>query len=171
MKAANEPSSASVSAGKHTFSARLATPADIPTILAIERAAGSAAHWPENTYYEVFTPEAPARIAIVLQDQSHSIQGFVIARLTSGECELENIAVTPNLQRRGAGTNLIQSLIAAVRERGALSIHLEVRDSNSAARAFYEKCGFANTGRRPKYYSGSEEEEEQEDAMLYSLFL
>jgi ribosomal-protein-alanine N-acetyltransferase len=95
----------------------------------------------------------------------------VIARLTSGECELENIAVAPGLRRKGAGTQLIQSLIAAARERGAHSIFLEVRESNNAARALYEKCGFANTGRRPRYYSSPEEEEEEEDAVLYSLHL
>jgi ribosomal-protein-alanine acetyltransferase len=148
------------------FLARSATPDDIPAILTLERAARSAAHWTESTYHEVFAPEAPARIAILLENESHGTWGFVIARLTSGECELENIAVAPGLQRKGAGTQLIQSLIAAARERSAHSIHLEVRDSNNAARAFYEKCGFANTGRRPKYYSRP-----QEDAVLYSLHL
>ena len=85
---------------------------------------------------------------------------------TSGECELENIAVGPSLPRKGAGTQLIQCLIAAARKRSVHSIHLEVRESNSAARTFYEKCGFANTGRRPKYYS-----DPQEEAVLYSLHL
>jgi ribosomal-protein-alanine N-acetyltransferase len=92
--------------------------------------------------------------------------GFVIARLTSGECELENIAVSPSSQRKGAGTQLIQSLIATARERSVHRVHLEARESNSAARALYEECGFAITGRRPKYYSGP-----VEDAVLYSIHL
>ena len=60
----------------------------------------------------------------------------------------------------------MQSLIAAARERKLQSIHLEVRESNNAARALYVKCGFASTGRRPKYYSNPEE-----DAVLYSIQL
>jgi [ribosomal protein S18]-alanine N-acetyltransferase len=166
LKAPDKPSSASPAPGQSVFRARPAAPADIPSILVLERATLSAAHWPESAYHEVFAPEAPARIAILLEDESHVVCGFVIARLTSGECELENIAVAPGLQRKGVGTQLIQSLIGAARERSAHSIHLEVRDSNNAARSFYEKCGFANAGRRPKYYSGPEE-----DAVLCSLHL
>ena len=168
MKAPDKPSSVNPAPDQPVFRTRPATPADIPALLVLERATVSAAHWHERAYREIFALEAPARIAILLEDESHAACGFVIARLTSGECELENIAVAPSSRRKGAGTQLIQSLIAATREKNAHSIHLEVRESNTAARAFYEKCGFVNTGRRPRYYSGPEEEE---DAVLYSLHL
>ena len=162
----DELSTKELAPGEPAFLARPATPADVPAIISIERAALSAAHWQENSYREVFAPESPARIAILLEDERHSPCGFVIARLTSGECELENIALLPSLQRKGAGTQLIQSLISAARERGAHSIYLEVRESNRVARAFYERCGFAKIGRRPQYYS-----DPQDDAVLYSLHL
>lgn len=145
---------------------RPATPDDIPAVLSLERAVASAAHWAELAYSQIFAPNFPARIALVLEDKSHSLCGFVIARLASGECELENIAVSPSLQRAGAGTLLLQSLMAAARERNVHSIHLEVRESNNSARALYEKCHFESTGRRPKYYAKPEE-----SAVLYSIQL
>ncbi len=166
MRAPEESSPNKTLPAAPVFSTRPATQADIPAVLSLERALASAAHWPESSYKEVFAPDASSRIALILEDGTQLPCGFVIARLTSGECELENVAVAPSLQRRGAGTKLIQSLIAAARERGAHSIHLEVRDSNNAARALYEKCGFANTGRRPRYYSNP-----GEDAVLYSIQL
>ena len=166
MGAPEESSSNKPLSGAPIFVIRPATPTDIPAVFSLERALASAAHWPEASYNQIFAPGSPSRIALVLEDESHSLHGFVIARLASGECELENIGVVPHLQGHGAGTLLMESLIAAAREHNINSIHLEVRESNTAARALYVKCGFASTGRRPKYYSNPEE-----DAVLYSIQL
>jgi [ribosomal protein S18]-alanine N-acetyltransferase len=145
---------------------RPATPADIPAILCLEHALASAAHWGEPAYRQIFAPDSPSRIALVLEDEGYSLCGFVVARLIPGECELENIAVSQSLQRAGAGTLLLRSLVAETRQRNLHSIRLEVRESNAAARSLYVKCGFASMGRRPKYYSNPEE-----DAVLYSIQL
>ena len=45
-------------------------------------------------------------------------------------------------------------------------IWLEVRPSNSAARALYRGAGFIEEGRRPGYYNDT-----GEDALLMSLYL
>jgi ribosomal-protein-alanine N-acetyltransferase len=148
------------------FAIRPATRDDAPAILALERRIENAAHWPESSYLEMFVPGASARIALLLEAENHSIVGFVIARVAGDECELENIAVAPNLQRRGAGTQLIRSLITEARKNSAHSIFLEVRESNTAARGLYEERGFEVTGRRLRYYSRPEE-----DAVLYSVRL
>jgi ribosomal-protein-alanine acetyltransferase len=146
---------------------RPATPADIPAIVALERETPSAAHWPEASYRRVFGPDAaPARIALVSESAGRVLHGFVIARLAGDECELENIAVDRKRQRRGLGTQLLQELIAAARAQRAARIFLEVRKSNAAARALYERCGFAIAGRRPSYYTSP-----SEDAVLYTVAL
>jgi ribosomal protein S18 acetylase RimI-like enzyme len=44
-----------------------------------------------------------------------------------------------------------------LRRRGVNKLFLEVRESNEAGIAFYEKMGFAKTGRRPGYYREPEE--------------
>ena len=166
MRAPEESSSSKTLRAAPVFITRPATQADIPAVLSLERALANAAHWSEAAYSQIFAPDAPARLAIVLEDKNRALCGFVIARLIGGECELENIAVAPTLQRKGAGTQLIEALIASARVRNARSIHLEVRESNTAARAFYLKRGFASRGRRPKYYSNPEE-----DGVLYSIQL
>jgi len=51
-----------------------------------------------------------------------------------------------------------------VSQSGTKSIFLEVRKSNQAARAFYEKWGFIQTGYRSRYYR-----DPLEDAVLYKL--
>jgi ribosomal-protein-alanine N-acetyltransferase len=146
---------------------RAATAADIAVMIALERKVPLAAHWSEQTYLEILAPEAPPRIFIVAEDHD-TIIGFLIARLTDHDCELENIVVTPGLQRRGTGSELLRALISGARARGVSRIILEVRESNNAARALYEQFGFAITGRRKSYYGSSVE---LEDAVLYALQL
>jgi len=52
------------------------------------------------------------------------------------------------------------------RAERAEAIFLEVRESNQAARAFYERHGFQPSGRRARYYS-----QPNEDAITYRLNL
>lgn len=142
---------------------------DVPAIMALDNGSPSAAHWPESAYREIFAPNSSTRIAIVMEeghDGDRHLRGFIIARLAVPDCELENIVVDRKLQRRGFGKQLIESLTAPARAHNATRIFLEVRESNSAARALYESCGFAISGRRPSYYAAP-----IEDAVLYTLQL
>jgi ribosomal-protein-alanine acetyltransferase len=145
---------------------RRATPDDIPAIISLERNNASAAHWPDATYTRIFSEETPERIKLVLQDHRSHLNGFVIARLINEDCELENIVVARSRQNGGLGTQLMRELIHASKAQNAARIFLEVRESNSAARGLYEKCGFALTGRRLAYYTNP-----AEDAILYTLKL
>jgi len=143
---------------------RLATAADIPAIIALDRNTQSAAHWSEAAYRDIFKPGTATRISLVGERNHGSLLGFVIARINSEDCELENIVVADGVQRQGIGSGLVQALKAEVQRQGATRIFLEVRESNSPARALYEKCGFQIIGHRSSYYSGP-----AEDAILYTL--
>jgi ribosomal-protein-alanine N-acetyltransferase len=88
----------------------------------------------------------------------------VIARVLGDEWEIENIAIAGTARRRGLGTRLLGELLDMARARGAAAIFLEVRESNQAARALYEKWAFLESGRRPIYYKNP-----PEDAILYRL--
>jgi len=139
---------------------------DVESIMAIERSAQGAAHWPESVYRELFKAGALPRIALVAHVKSAGILGFVIARIAGGECELENIVVDKGRRRSGVGSKLIGSLVKAVRARDVPRIFLEVRESNAAARRLYEKGGFKEVGRRGSYYA-----DPVEDAVLYACAL
>jgi len=56
-------------------------------------------------------------------------------------------------RRKGIASQLLAALIAAARERGITALTLEVRSSNTAAIALYEKHGFTREGVRKKFYS------------------
>lgn len=95
-----------------------------------------------------------------------SLLGFLVARQTAPDWELENIATVPSLRRKGIGKQLLKALLDAARQTNSQAVFLEVRDSNAAARAFYETAGFQQIGRRKSYYK-----DPVEDAILYRFDL
>ena len=144
---------------------RSATPADLAAILALERRSGTAGHWQRVQYQALFEPSAPPRIALLAEEES-TLLGFLIARPTGADWELENLVVAAGARRRGLGTRLLNQLFALLRRPGGQALFLEVRESNAAARALYENCGFVAVGRRQHYY-----QEPWEDAVMYRLIL
>lgn len=162
---------------------RPATAADLPALIAIERSSETASHWPQLEYEKLFQPGADSvvRLALVAEEirhefsQQHSatssqankiIRGFLVARHVALEWELENIVVAPEARRTGLGTKLLAALFATARGSDNQSVFLEVRESNAAARALYEKAGFQLTAQRKSYYA-----DPQEDAAVYKLAL
>jgi ribosomal-protein-alanine acetyltransferase len=160
---------------------RLATPADIPTILALEQICPSAAHWTELQYRNLLRNEVLESIshrvallaegtfeeipAIPIQTQP-TLLAFLVAHRIDREWELENIAVAAISRRRGLATLLIQDLFRRARENNSHSIFLEVRESNQLAQTLYEKLGFKKSGLRKGYYQTP-----PEDAILYRRLL
>ena len=78
--------------------------------------------------------------------------GISLARVAADEAELLTIGVLPGHRQRGLAQCLLQRLLAAVRQRGANAVFLEVAEDNAVARNFYRKEGFLEIGRRPGYY-------------------
>ncbi len=129
-------------------------------MMAVENDSVTAAHWPQHQYEAVFADSA-IRIALVLE-QDAQLRGFLIARAVAGDWELENIAVAGLARRRGLGSRLLAEFLDRARAAGGTAVFLEVRESNHAARALYEKWAFQECGRRLKYYRQPEE-----DAVTY----
>jgi len=136
---------------------RSATAEDIPAILAIERKAEHAAHWPEERYREMFESEDSRRLILIIEERG-AVQGFVIGQVLDQECEIENLVVAADARRRGLGSKLLQSVIDAARHEGVIAFFLEVRETNLAARALYNRAGFVENGRRKQYYREPEED-------------
>jgi [ribosomal protein S18]-alanine N-acetyltransferase len=136
---------------------RSATLDDLPAILAIERQAPSAAHWPAEEYQQLVKTGA-----VLVAEQPGKLCGFVSAKAVAAEWEIENVVVAAEFLRQGIADQLLQALIDQAENAGASRILLEVRESNRAARRLYEKHAFREVGRRLKYYNHP-----LEDAILY----
>ncbi|MBC7896175.1 MAG: ribosomal protein S18-alanine N-acetyltransferase [Cytophagaceae bacterium] len=81
-----------------------------------------------------------------------TVAGYAIAYFAADEAELANLAVVPAWHRHGVGRRLLDAVLEAVHRDGAVEIWLEVRESNAAARALYDRAGFTEVGLRRRYY-------------------
>lgn len=77
------------------------------------------------------------------------------------EAEIPNVCVSAEARRRGVGRALMEALIALAEELQIVTLHLEVRQSNVAARNLYRSVGFEEIGIRKNFY-----ELPREDAVL-----
>ncbi|HFD81329.1 MAG TPA: ribosomal-protein-alanine N-acetyltransferase [Gammaproteobacteria bacterium] len=91
------------------------------------------------------------------------IQGYGVMSVAAGESHILNLTVDPGLQRRGIGSRLMRHFMQLARRHGADTVMLEVRPSNRAAIALYQKLGFNEMGVRRNYYPAAEG---REDALL-----
>ncbi len=84
--------------------------------------------------------------------------GFIGVWLMAGEAHIVTVAVRQTHRRMGIGERLLIAAIEQAMEFGQEVVTLEVRASNDAARRLYEKYGFANVGRRVRYYTDNNED-------------
>ncbi len=94
--------------------------------------------------------------------------GYGVTSVAVDECHLLNVCVHSDWQRQGLGRKLVRRLLNLAIQHGAETAFLEVRQSNTAARALYRRLGFVEVGVRRDYYpiQGG-----REDALVLSLTL
>lgn len=88
--------------------------------------------------------------------------GYAAVFCILDEGNLISIGVDHGYRQMGIASELLDIVYDMAHERGVSSINLEVRGSNSAAIALYEKHGFVQNGRRKDFYRSP-----IEDALLY----
>lgn len=129
-----------------------------------------APHWSRQEYERILL-SVPASLVLRLvfvAESNAQLVGFAVVRLVQGEdvAELETIVVDPKRRRLGIGARLLLCSKQSAVEAGANAMHLEVRSSNAAAIALYERYGFRRIGRRASYYFAP-----AEDALVFAIQL
>ncbi len=134
------------------------TPADIPAVIAIERAAYSAG-WPTTVFERELTTNALARYLIAREGPPGAPPvAFGGVWLMVDQAHVVTIAVRPECQRRGFGRLVLHGLVELATLAGMESVTLEVRPSNEPARALYRRYGFYEVGIRKRYYADNHED-------------
>jgi len=98
----------------------------------------------------------------LVAESGEGIAGYVGMTYAADEGEITDIAVFPAMRGCGVASLLLNSLFEKGRERGLVSIFLDVRPSNAPAIALYEKKGFLLCGNRRHFYTMP-----VEDALIY----
>lgn len=93
----------------------------------------------------------------LVADDNGTIAGYVGSQSVLDAADMMNLAVAPAYRRKGVGQNLVNALVEHLQDKQVIALLLEVRVSNEPAIALYEKMGFKQVGRRPKYYHNPRE--------------
>lgn len=104
----------------------------------------------------------PKSIARVLVKDGR-VAAYYSMYVVAGEGFVNNLAVAPDMRGRGVGSALMRDMMYAASLSGLTALTLEVRESNAAARALYEKFGFESAGVRKNFYP------DKENAVIYWL--
>jgi ribosomal-protein-alanine N-acetyltransferase len=132
---------------------RRLTYADLPQVIAIERRA-----FPTPWSLAMFVLELSKPSGICLAGWvDDRIVGYVVCSRYDTVWHLMNVAVEPDLQRRGIASALLEQLFALA-DRPNEQYTLEVRTSNDSAIRLYEQFGFRTAGRRRAYYHDNRED-------------
>ncbi len=150
----------------------------LKSVLSLARASATAAHWSRDAFHpylatdeaggalqakamflacthpaESATEAAGGHTPIATVDGIVGFAAFsTIMTVGAGESTLENMAVAIPWQRQGIGRRLLAAGLHWCRAHAAGTVFLEVRASNRAAIALYERAGFSAVGNRPGYY-------------------
>ena len=123
---------------------------DLAVVLAIEQASYPLPWNRDHFLHEILAPYSFPLIA----DYDGVIVGYVCVTSLFEEAQILDIAVAPAMRGRGIALMLMGCAIKLAIDKGAEILALEVRSTNKAAIALYEKLGFVSTGCRSNYYEG-----------------
>ena len=134
---------------------RPAGPADLAAVERIERASFGDP-WSRSALFGELHADA-MRLPLVAE-LAGEVCGFLMAWRVVDQLHVLNVAAAPAVRRRGVGTALLLEAARLARADGLREITLEVREGNRAARDFYRRHGFAESGLRPRYYADNGED-------------
>jgi ribosomal-protein-alanine N-acetyltransferase len=116
--------------------------------------------WSETSFREALGGEGYTFVAL---EDSGNLIGYAGMLTVLDTADITNVAVLPAFRRKGLAKELMTALMTTAKGQGVNRLQLEVRESNTAARALYESLGFTVDGKRKRYYRRPDE-----DAILMS---
>ena len=130
---------------------RRAVVADVEAIAELETEAFPLDPWSPNLLEHAVAGTLPT-VTLLVADGASGLAGYAVVSVVDVDAELQRIAVPESLRRRGIARALLEVVRTHAAGLGAERLLLEVREDNIAAQTFYARNGFAELGRRPRYY-------------------
>jgi [ribosomal protein S18]-alanine N-acetyltransferase len=130
---------------------RLTKPEDLGGVVEVERASF---HNPTSReWYESELDRPDVCYVFVARTPESPVAGFCAFWRVADQIHINNLAVRPELRKRGVGRMLLRRALEEAERMGVVHATLEVRRSNEAARRLYEGAGFRQVGVRTSYYT------------------
>ena len=105
--------------------------------------------WPKSAFTEQISGEGWGAL---VAEADGVVVGYGCYFTVDIEAHLTNIAVREDYRRKSVANVLLDIILQRVAQERCQYLLLEVRQSNSIARTFYERRGFRTLYQRPNYY-------------------
>jgi len=139
-------------------SIRVATPADLDVVVVLELEVFGSRAWSPRSVEDEFSGLGDTRLMWLAErsgdDGALRPVGYAVGRYVDDVADLQRVGVLQSARGRGTGSELVERVVGAARDRGCLRVLLEVAADNEAALAVYARHGFTEIDRRPRYYPG-----------------
>ncbi len=134
----------------HQFYLREATLADVEAMLSLEKKI-SPRGWSHADFVSSVSSSHHCQVLFTDESVNKKLVAYIITSTAADEAELLNIVVSPDYQRQGIASQLLELVFTSF-DKSIHSLFLEVRASNKAAFSLYDHLGFNEVGIRPNYY-------------------
>jgi ribosomal-protein-alanine N-acetyltransferase len=128
---------------------------DLDAIEVIERASYPTP-WSRSMFVSELAKPSSLSIAAVVDDGT--LAGYLVLSRYVDAWHVMNVAVAEPHRRAGIASAMLRSLFDVTRDDAERGYTLEVRVSNHAAIALYERFGFVTRGVRRGYYTDNRED-------------
>jgi ribosomal-protein-alanine N-acetyltransferase len=126
---------------------------DMPQVLGIENE-GFEYPWREIDFIRVLRKKTCIGLTA---EVGGSVGGFVFYELHKNRLAIHNLAVAPDLWRRGIGTALVKKLLVKLSANRRDRITMGVGERNLRGHLFLRSLGFRCVGILPEYYEANDE--------------
>ncbi len=133
---------------------------DLPRLLEIENEV-QLSPWPPEVFKQTLARDNTCWVI----EKDQQVAAFIIISAITGEIHILNLCVSRADQRSGYGQQLLRYVLQQAVQEKCLFAYLEVRRSNQAAIALYEKMDFVQIGERRGYYPAVNG---REDALIFA---
>lgn len=136
---------------------------DLDAVMAIELRA-----YPFPWTRGIFRDCLHAGYSMWVHERGGALLGYGVLSVAAGEAHVLNLCTAIGHEGEGLGLHMLQALLKIARGQRAQRVFLEVRPSNPRAIDLYQRVGFNEIGRRPRYYPATGG---REDAIVMAMEL
>jgi [ribosomal protein S18]-alanine N-acetyltransferase len=133
---------------------RTMTPEDLDAVLVLERSLFGEEAW-SRPMLEGELAEQPRSRYYLVADDDGVLTGYAGLLVAANQADVVTLAVAADRWGQGAGSALLEALLAEAVRRGCTEVFLEVRADNTRAQRLYRRYGFSQIGIRKGYYQPS----------------
>lgn len=108
-------------------------------------------HWPAVSFRSLLDGAGVFGL-VAGRSAGPQISSFIVVRIAVDDAEILTLATLPAARGSGFASGLIRAAMEQAKNRGALSLFLEVAETNQPGLRLYKKLGFKQLAVRPGYY-------------------